>query len=164
MNITWCYNEKCLGKGPMDGIGYTLKYCVYRDVMSGKCVIGTPKPFAEHADKAVKGITYLYLPAEGVLIEPYDIEAPPRIKDTLQIRMIKRFFDQQNVPYLQFLKMATDRKPFFTQFFGEGACGNKKIAVDDNLCGSCLGDYEPTEEWLQYPKCKVWFHSNCFFD
>ena len=103
--------------------------------MSGKCVIDTPTPFMEHAGKAVKGITSIFLPAEDVLIEPEDIEASPRIKDTLQIHMVKRFFDEQNFPYLQFFKMATDEKPFFTQFYGEGACGHQKIAADDNHRG-----------------------------
>ena len=46
----------------------------------------------------------------------------------------------------------------------EAACGHQKIAYQDNHCGSRLGDYEPTEEWLQCQVCKVWFHSNCFFD
>ena len=47
----------------MDGIGGTLKNCVYRDTMSGKCFINTPQEFAEYADKTVKGIieTLLYL-------------------------------------------------------------------------------------------------------
>ena len=136
MNINWCYNERHHGKGPMDDIGRTFKNCVYRDVISRKCVIDTPKPFAEHADKAVKGITSLYLPAEDVLIEPDDIEVSPAIKDTLQIHMIKRFFDEQNVPYLPFFKMATEEKPFFTQFYEGAACGRQKIAADDNHCGS----------------------------
>ena len=60
--------------------------------------------------------------------------------------------------------MATNEKPFFTQFYEEGACGHQKIAADDNHCGSCLGEYEPTEKWLQCPRCKVWFRSNCFSD
>ena len=34
---------------------------------------------------------------------------------------------------------------------GWGACGHQKIVANDNHCGSCLGDYEPTEEWLQCP-------------
>ena len=107
--------------------------------MSGKFVIDTSKPFAGRADKVVKGITSLYLPAEDVLIEPDDIDASPRIKHTLQIHMIKRFFDAQNVPYLQFFKMATDEKLFFRQFYEEGACGVIKIADDHNFhCDSCL--------------------------
>ena len=62
--------------------------------------------------------------------------------------MIKRFFDEHNVSYLQFFKMATNEKPLFTQFYGERAYRHQKIAPDINHCGSCLGDYEPTEEWL----------------
>ena len=38
-----------------------LAYIV--DVMSGKCVIDTPKQFAEHNDKLVEGTTSLYLSA-----------------------------------------------------------------------------------------------------
>ena len=60
--------------------------------------------------------------------------------------------------------MATEEKDFFTQFYGEGACGHHKIAAADNHFGSCLWDYEPTEEFLQCPICKVWSHSNCFLD
>ena len=93
LNSTWCYNERQHSKGPIEDTGRSLKSCVYRNVMSGKYVTDAPKQFAEHADKAVKGITSLYLPAEDVLIEPDNIKASPRIKDTLQIHMIKRFFD-----------------------------------------------------------------------
>ena len=53
--------------------------------MSGRCVIDTPKQFAEHPDKAVKSITSLYLPAEDVLIELDDIEASLRIEGTFEI-------------------------------------------------------------------------------
>ena len=95
----WCYKERHHGKESMDGIGETSKNCVYRDVMSGKCVIDTPKQFAEHADKAVISITSLYLSAD-VSIESDNIEASLRIKGTLQIHRIKRFFDEHNVPYL----------------------------------------------------------------
>ena len=49
--------------------------------------------------------------------------------------------------------MATDKNPFFKRFFGERSYGQQKIATDDKHCGSCLGDYEPTGEWLRYPRC-----------
>ena len=130
------------------------EFRVYRDVMFGKSVIDTPKPFAKNADKSVKAISSLCLPAEAFLIEPDNIEASARIKDTFQILMIKRFFDEQNLSYLQFFKMANNEKAFFTKFYGKGARVHQKIAADH--CGSCLGDYEP--------RCKVWLHSNCFFD
>ena len=132
--------------------------------MFAKCVIDTQNQFAEHAGKAVKGITSLYLPAEDVLIKPDGIKASPRIKDTLQIHIMKRFFDKKNVPYLQFFKMATNEKPFFAQFYVEGVGSHQKIAADCNHYGSCLGDYESNEEYLQCPVCKVWFHNNCFFN
>ena len=164
IKLTWCYNERHHGKGPMDGIGGTIKNCVYRDVMSGKCVINTPKEFADHVEKSVKGVTSLYLPVEDVLVEPDDIEVSPKIPETLQVHLVKRHFDQRNVPYLEFFKMATDTKPFFTQFYEDGACGHQKIGADDNHCGYCLGEYQEAEEWLQCPICELWFHNNCFYD
>ena len=54
LNITCCYNERHHGKGPMDGIGGTLKYCVYQDEMSGKSVIETPKPLRNIPPKKSK--------------------------------------------------------------------------------------------------------------
>ena len=99
--------------------------------MSVKRVTDTQKPFAEHGKKAVKGITSLCLPAKDVLIEPDDINAFPRIKNTLQTHMIKRFFDKQNIPYLQFFKMATHDKLVFIQFYGKGAWGYQKIVADN---------------------------------
>ena len=74
LNISWFYNERHYNKGSMCGIGGTLKNSVYRNIMFSKSVIDTPKPFAEYSDRAVKGITSLYLPApaENVLIEPDD--------------------------------------------------------------------------------------------
>ena len=73
----------------MDHIGGTLKNSIYWDVMSEKCVIDTPKQFAEYAESAVKGITSLYLPTEEVLKEPDDIGNSPKITDTLQIHEVK---------------------------------------------------------------------------
>ena len=107
----------------MDSIGMTLRNCVYRDVMSGKCVTDNTKQFAKHADKSIKGIASLYLTTEEVLIKPDDTEESPKIKETLQIHMTKHFSDQWKVAYLQFA-MSTDKKPFFTQYYGEEACGD----------------------------------------
>ena len=42
--------------------------------------------------------------------------------------------------------MAAEEEPFFAQFYGEAGCRHQKIAVDDNYCGSCLGDCEPTKD------------------
>ena len=108
----WCYKERHQGKEHIEGIGRSLRNCVYRSAIYGKCVIETSMQFAQHDDKAVKDMTSLYLSAEDVLIEPDNIKVSPRIKDTLQIHIIKQFFDEQNAPYLQFCKNGKRRKTF----------------------------------------------------
>ena len=46
MDIEWHYNEAHHGKGPMDGVGGTVKNIVFRNVKSGKALINSPKEFA----------------------------------------------------------------------------------------------------------------------
>ena len=97
----------------MDG---TLKNSIYRDAMSGKCVIDTPKQFAEYAESAVKGITSFYLLIKEVLKEPDDIGNSPRITDTLQIHKFKRCFDNRKVCFLEFYNLTTDNELFLPNF------------------------------------------------
>ena len=75
-----------------------------------------------------QGKTSLHFPAEDVLTEPDDIEASSRIKDTLQIHMIKLFFGDHNVPYLQFLNMSIDEKPS-RNFMGKEPVAIKKLLL-----------------------------------
>ena len=56
----WHYNEAHHGKGPMDGIGGTVKNIVFKEVKSGRLSIKTPRQFVEAADKLV-AIDCLYL-------------------------------------------------------------------------------------------------------
>ena len=148
VNLAWCYNERHHDKGPMDGIGGTLRNSVYHDVMSEKCIIGTPKQFAEYAERSVNGITSLYLPTEEVLKEPEDIESTRRIAATLQIHVVKRFFDNRKVCVLEFYHLTNDSEPYFTQFYGQGGCGHQNNALGENRCRSWGKDYLPNEEWL----------------
>ena len=53
INLSWSYNERHHGKGPMDGIGGTLKNTVYREVKSGKAIINDAKEFAQYGDKTI---------------------------------------------------------------------------------------------------------------
>ena len=69
--------------------------------MSGKCVVNTPKQFAEYEERSVKGIAFLYLPTEEVLKEPDNIESSPSITGTLQIHMVKIIFDNRKVCFLE---------------------------------------------------------------
>ena len=41
-----------------------------------------------------------------------DIEKAPRIKDTLQVHIVKRLFNIQKVSELELLNVSTDKKPF----------------------------------------------------
>ena len=152
-----------IDKDPMDGIGGTLRNSVYHDVVSEKCIIGTPKQFAEYAERSVNGITSLYLPTEEVLKEPEDIESSRRIAATLQIHVVKRFFDNRKVCVLEFYHLTNDSEPYFTQFYGQGGCGHQNNALGENPCRSCGKDYLPNEEWLQCPICKVWLDRQCFY-
>ena len=76
----WYYNERHHGKGPMDGIGGTVKNLVFRHVTSGKVIRNTPEEFAHYADKVCEGVNPLYLPKEEILEEPGDTETAPGIE------------------------------------------------------------------------------------
>ena len=50
MKIEWYYFEANHGKGPVDGIGGSVKHAVYRNVLSKKVIIENPQQFASYAD------------------------------------------------------------------------------------------------------------------
>ena len=58
-NMSRFYNKLHHGKGPMYGVGETIKSVVSRDVKSGKCTINSLKEFAEYANKSVESIATL---------------------------------------------------------------------------------------------------------
>ena len=62
LKVSWFYNERHHGKGPMDGVGGTVKNVVFQDVKSGKCTITSPEEFADFVNKSLESITTLYLP------------------------------------------------------------------------------------------------------
>ena len=72
--IFWYYNEHHHGKGPMGGVGGTMKHRVFRGVISSNVSITNAEHFAAHADAIVNGIKSLYMPIDEVLDEQEDIE------------------------------------------------------------------------------------------
>ena len=54
--IFWYFNERHLGKGPIDSVGGTIKYRVFRDVKSGKVSITNVEHFTAHSDAILNGI------------------------------------------------------------------------------------------------------------
>ena len=71
--IQWYYNERHHGKGPMDGVGGTVKNMIFQHVKPNKCVINGAIDFAEYANKIINGICCLYLAENEIMAESQDI-------------------------------------------------------------------------------------------
>lgn len=165
--ISWFYNERHHGKGPMDGVGGTLKNVIFRKVKSGQTIINTPEDFAKVAVKFVPSITTVYLPKEAEIVEPADIDNAPLIKDTLQVHKLERYLNKRNEVSIKFFKTAADEEPFYTQWYSKVnglICGHKESNAHENQCAECHKLYcEDGTEWLECPMCKKWFHETCFY-
>ena len=123
------YNERHHEKGPMDGVGGTLKNLVYGDVMSSKCYIRN----TNYANKIVNGITSVYLPEGEQLTKPEDIDNSPKILETLSIHKLVRGFNENAVCFIKFFKLANKDKPFYTQYYREEGhpevCGHESLPL-----------------------------------
>ena len=167
LNVSWFYNERHHGKGPMDGVGGTVKNVVFRDVKSGKCTITSPEEFADFANKRLESITTLYLPQCELFVEPSEVSKAPKIAQTLQVHKVVRHFSKNGIVYLKFYYLASDEKPFFTQYYRKECdpevCGHDGLdGADENRCGKC-GEAENGLNWLCCPLCRMWFHEDCFY-
>ena len=77
--------------------------------------------------------------------------------------MVKRLFDIGKVPFLELFNLATIKKPFFPQRYGQyTTCGQKHNSIDDNHCGFCFDSSKSNEELLHFPVCVVWLYNGCF--
>ena len=86
-----------------------------------------------------------------------------RIKETLQVLMVKRLFEMQKVPYSELFELATNKKSLYAQYHHQyPTCKHKCNWIDDGHSGFYLANYKSTEKCLQYPICMVWFHNDCF--
>ena len=104
--ITWCYNKRHHGKGPMDGVRGIIKNKVFWDVKSGKTQITDAESFAKYADNTFNGIKSLYLPECDIFEEPDDIkDAPKMIAGTLEVHKIVREFNDDNVCKLSWISL-----------------------------------------------------------
>ena len=54
--VSWNYNERHHGKGPMDGLVGTLKRKVFNAVKSGNIVVNDPEEFAMATVNIVSGV------------------------------------------------------------------------------------------------------------
>ena len=155
------YNERHHGKGPMNGVGGTLKNIIFRDVMSEKCFIQNAEEFSNYANTVVNGITSVYLPQNNVLTEPDDIEEAPKIPETLSIHKVVRGFNEDGICYFKFYYLSKDSGPFFTQYYRKKdypeVCGHELLPLSfdaDETSAFCKGKYEGKLEWLQCSICE----------
>lgn len=165
-NLQWFYNERHHGKGPMDGIGSTVKNDVFRKVKSGQAVVYTPEEFAI-AEKFVPKIRSIYLPESENIKEPNSIERSKKINETLKIHKLEPKVDSSNNMFFSFYNIADDEKPFHVQWYGEEnvvVCGHETRSEDDNCCSNCNQLYINCKDWIKCPVCNGWFHERCFYE
>ena len=114
IDLEWHYMEAHHGKG----VGGTVKNKVFKQVKSRRLSVNSPKEFAAAAQDLVPSITTLYLPIAEMLEEPHDIDNSPKIPETLQIHKLKRSFNLQGIPLMEFSKMSNE-DACFTQYYGD---------------------------------------------
>ena len=100
--LQWNYDEACHCKGPMDGVGGTIKRAVYGLVKSRLININTAEKFSAEASKGVHSIKSLYLSQEDEIIEPSFVKNAAAIKGTLDVHHTKRDYNLKNVCFLEF--------------------------------------------------------------
>ena len=132
-------------------------------MLAGDIVIKTPEQFARYADRICAGIDSLYLAEKDVLEEPDCIQSATAIPETMKTHKIVRGVNKRNVQFNQFFYLSTDKKPHFTQWYGNVTeCGHNDEDVDDNTCAQCKS--RDGQEWMQCSICQKWFHATCFYE
>ena len=145
---------------------------MYRKVMSNKSLIKNAKDFAEYANKTINSITSIYMPTNELLTQPNNIENDPRIPETFSIHKVTRSFNEDNICFMDFFRMANDDDPFLTQFYRKGddpeICGHDNLPLlfdVDQTYAFCQAKYVASkgkEDWLQSKLYEQWFHQSCF--
>ena len=166
-NMSWFYNERHHGKGPMDGVGGTVKKVVFRDAKFGKCTIISPKEFSEYADKKVESIDTLFSPECELFVEPNEVAKAPKIPQTLQVHKVIIHMSKNGMLYLKFFYLASYEKPVFTQYYRKEGdpeiCGDEGMDVEDQShCVKCR-EAENRSDWFCCSLCRIWFYEDFFY-
>ena len=161
ITIEWHYNEAHQGKGPMDGIGGTLKNLVYRRVLSGDAVINTPPKFAEFSNQ-ISSVNCLFLDKPEFIQEPEEVSTHA---NTVNIESSK-FSRVRNGPHSfsnHFFKLSEDFEPFHIEKYGV-QCGHSVSNINyESVSNNCYKRHILGEEWLKCPVCCLWYHEDCFY-
>ena len=119
-SLEWHYMEAHYGKGPMIGVGGTIKKnVVFREGKSGRLSISSPKEFADATQKLVPSIGSLCLRVSEMMEETTEIDNAPAIPKTLQIHHWKRKVQSTRHSLIDFLKLIMKclRSPKCTERF-----------------------------------------------
>ena len=84
VQLEWYYNEAHHGKGPMDGVGQTIKRVVFGLVKSNKTTIKTVEES-------------IYFSQDDEIIKPSFIKVASYIQGTLDTHYVKRSFNSNGV-------------------------------------------------------------------
>ena len=110
IELEWHYNQAHHGKGPMDGIGGTVKNKVFREVLSNRIVVNTPEEFTMHVNNLCD-VQSLYLPASLIPEEPEDVKDAKPIPETLKIHKVVRGTNKRGVHYAHFYYLSRGSEP-----------------------------------------------------
>ena len=155
IDLEWHCNKARHGKGPMNWIGGTVKNIVFRKVLSGQVVIGSPKEFTRYANQICQ-VDSLYLPTAQIPDEPEDVQYSSSIPDMLKTHRVVHGLSKHKIPYLKFYYMSTDPERYYTQWYGP-ECEHFENGQDENICAFCLKSYNAVDnddEWIKCPICE----------
>ena len=93
LKITWNYFESHHGKGPVDGIGGSVKTAMYRDVKACKVVFSSAQQFADYATQHVKGITIVYVAKDDIELRTLEDDLIHPVPGTLKVHHVDRFVE-----------------------------------------------------------------------
>ena len=73
-DIDWSFFGTAHGKGPVDGVGGTVKRAVWRRILQGQVVVQDAAQFAKVAQECCPGVTILYVPSSDIDIVRQELD------------------------------------------------------------------------------------------
>ena len=73
--VDWSFFGTAHGKGPVDGVGGTVKRAVWRRILQGQVTISTPHEFAAVAKEACPNVRILFIDAAQVATTRQELES-----------------------------------------------------------------------------------------
>lgn len=114
--LAWNYNERHHGKGPMEGVGGTLKRSVFNAVKSGKIVVNNSEVFAIAANDILNGIHIIFMHDDEIMTEPEGVDEATYIhKGYPSNSSIRSSREQKRSAIIKFYELSNDETPFFTR-------------------------------------------------